>query len=170
MWLRGILLVGSVGFLAACTEEYATGGAAEDSYFATNVGRSAGYAKAFADRCPNIEFNEQTLQANRNAICEATPGQAQGCALPRLDSAMQTTRDNTIASLASLSDPQVCAQARSQARSDAVLASYLTGLVQVSVAPAPAPVVTPEPEPEPEPEPVPEPEPEPEPTPEEETF
>ncbi len=94
-----------------------------DTYFATNVGRQAGLAQAYAEICPSLSFDAKELKLYHVAICQGKKLE-DNCALPGLEAERQKSYEETLASLAGVAPAQVCADARAQAADNPVLADY----------------------------------------------
>jgi len=94
-----------------------------DTYFATNVGRQAGHAQAYAALCPSLSFDEAELELYRVAICQGKQLE-DDCSLPGLEKEREKTFAETMASLAGVAPEQVCSDAREQAAANPALADY----------------------------------------------
>ncbi len=94
-----------------------------DSYFATNVGRQAGHAQAYAQLCPSLDFDAVELELFRVAICQGLE-RDDNCELPSLEEERQQSFDETLASLEGVSTPAICADAKAQADANPILADY----------------------------------------------
>ncbi len=121
-----LMALGAVA-LGACTEFptllSGNNGGVLDSYFATNVGRQAGHAEAYAQMCPRLEFDEVELDLFRVAICQGLQ-RDDNCELPSLEAERQTSFDATLASLAGVPTAEICADAEAQAAENPILADY----------------------------------------------